>query len=339
VGTVLTDWQLLRTAAENVASRPAPGGNAGVRHRWTYHWDRIRLSVAGRTGTAGAFHDGSGADLAALLYSAARRASAPPVRREPSRPAPAGTGPPAGNEPPALPEIQRLSWQAGIGRERHIAGYALYRPDRPPLRWQVRRTLLLLGIDQAVCARAEPDTALLPAEAPEPGRWPLLLSPLLLSALLLAPTLNRLGAAASWPAVSLGDPAAGGGFDDVGEPRRPLWFVDNGTVVGGPGGETTDGFGVGLHDLLVVGPDHGNDPPLPSAGAFVSSGTVCGDPEGPRLVVLHERADAAGRRRTHGCPVGDVRELLGRGTWCGPFQRGAGPWISRWLALDQEDVS
>jgi hypothetical protein len=333
VGTVLTDWQLLRTAVDNVASRPAPGDRGAVRHRWTYHWDRIRLSVAGRSGTAGAFHDGSGADLGALLESATQRASAPPVRRTPSGP------PPAGTAPPAPPEIQRLSWQAGIGRERHTAGYALYRPERPPLRWQVRRTLLLLGIDRAMCARAEPDTAVLPAEPPEPGRWPLLLSPLLLSALLLAPTLNRLGVAGSWPAVSLGDPAAGGGFDDVGEPRRPGWFVDNGTVVGGPGGETADEFGVGLHDLLVVGPDHGNDPPLPSAGAFISSGTACGDPEGPGLVVLHERADAAGRRRTHVCSVGDVRELLGRGTWCGPLQRGAGPWISRWLALDQEDVS
>ncbi|HZB50141.1 MAG TPA: hypothetical protein VE547_13695 [Mycobacteriales bacterium] len=320
-------------------TRDAGGAVSGCRREWL---TRVSVEVAGRRGSVVQVHGPDPVDLPPLVdaaVSAAAAAETPAGRTIPA------VHPPPADRRPRRRELCSLGWLTPGPVERKDVRFsrdtgAGHDEGGWSSHW---RTLLL---QSRPAARVPVDAPVLAGGTPavDPGR--LLLPPHVLSQLLSEPLTAALLGITSlrrWPRAALRDPAWEGGADYEGTPRRPVCFAVDGALCTGPADRATAArdhrlstghAGVGgplVRDLVVDGGDAG---PLP-AGLPVIEGTCLSRGADGRNPVFGLRTAALGGRPAETLTVAldDVADLLDCGQWCGPWQRGAGSWTSRWLTM------
>lgn len=190
--------------------------------------------------------------------------------------------------------------------------------------------------------------------APEPA-WDtdlLLFSPWALSQLCTTYLLTGItsGRASRWPRGIVYDPAWGNGHDLEGTIRRPRVFSSSGRLVSTAtdmqrrqlsGGVSTGHAGIArphIRDLVIS--DDGNIIPFPDSGVVITEATLLTEPSDDRGVLLGIRIASRADPTDHTAvvPATNVCDLLDLGAWCGPYLRGVGPWVSRWLAIWARDL-
>ncbi|MDQ0764961.1 hypothetical protein [Streptomyces canus] len=253
---------------------------------------------------------------------------------------------------PALGDLLALDWLEEIGDSsekvefsvRHASG------DRHRGSWQ--RSWVTLGKGDKPFARVPASAALNPAIAePDTKDGEMLLPPWILGEIFLetlSAALTSQEGLAKWPSASLVDPAWGRGVDMEGTARRPVTFSRAGCWLAratdartrlSAAGETTGHAGAGGPHIrdLVVGPN-GPTAPFPRSAKMVSSGALLGiDAGGRNAVVALRTGDGSGAgERAKVVGFSHLADLMDSGSWCGPWQRGPGPWTSRWLAVPDD---
>ncbi|MFE7114112.1 hypothetical protein ACFU99_01635 [Streptomyces sp. NPDC057654] len=330
-------WEILRLHARSQQIRPA--------ERTCHHEraTRVTVTVHGRLGTATAHHGPTPPDLDTLIQQAIRRAA-----HGPQQPAARGAAPqPA---PPALApgDLRGLSWlQASGTHTQHIttsveSSTGNHRHTALSYRWHE------LSSGRHLLARIPPGAPEHTGPPPAHDRAHWLIPPHALSQVLLQPILNALTGRTRldhWPHTSLSDPAWHRGTDYEGTPRTPTTFADHGTLRT----HVTDRATAWTHRThssghsglsgpvvrdLVLAPEHPPQP-LPATATLVVAAALlaCGPHGNNPVISLRPLGDDGTPQPPALITPRHLAAFLDHGQWCGPWQRGAGPWTSPWLMI------
>ncbi|WP_137816935.1 hypothetical protein [Gandjariella thermophila] len=246
--------------------------------------------------------------------------------------------------------MRTLPWLAEFGNERQTIEYRIDRGSASTLSHTIENRWTDFAIANRPLARAP--TGAPPAKANMPRHhsscW--LIPPIVLSQLFLEPIMNGLtgrGTLRKWPHVRLLDPAWGGGIDLDGHPRTPTIFAHHNRLLTKPTerrqawteGQPQTGHagiaGAHIRDLLVAA-DEPPDEALPPGTVVMDGRCLAAGHDGRDALVALELRDPAGStQRPRAVILNDLTDLLDLGTWHGPWQRGLGPWTSRWLAIGE----
>jgi hypothetical protein len=257
-----------------------------------------------------------------------------------------GNTAPAGS--PTSSDLRGLPWAVRTGHEQIHVRYKLTSSDGRSLDGGYESEWQRLSVGGRTLARIPVDApdAGLPFPAANGGQ--LLLPPWALAQMLLEPALQALasGLAGEWAAVDLIDPAWGGGTDLEGTVRTAIRFTAAGTTGARPSdryvaaisGQPLTGHaglaGPHVRDLVV---EAGAEcAPWPSHADVVTSAACLASSDGlgrDALIAL-ELGGCGGASILR---LAHLTELLALGRWCGPWQRGAGAWTSRWLLIEGAD--
>ncbi|WP_157979624.1 hypothetical protein [Kribbella monticola] len=248
-----------------------------------------------------------------------------------------------------VPEVRftRPAWLQEIGRDtRTVSFTVLANGAKVHGRWC--EDWIRLGHHGSLVARI-PRSATEVAQTPSP-KWSadrLLLPPAVLGTICLPALLHGLTAeddVQPWPQARIVDPGWGDGPDLEGYLREPALLGACGRLVTRP----ADLRRAELNGLPRTG--HGGLSALVFRDLVIGDGPVTALPPGR---VVTEAMQLAGRRTGHEVlvdltargPAADpddhflvrlphTSDLLDAGTWCGPWQRGPGPWTSPWLSVE-----
>lgn len=340
-------WDILRLVAVAEHTDAPSTGSSDTVERRTERITRVSVVAESRCGSAMAFHGPDDADLDALISQAVHNAATGPIRPTDSA-SDKRTAAPVINGIPDHADLVALSWLEPGGTDHQHVDYTRQQSTGFVAKADHAETWHRQSIAGYPVGRVPEGASLIEARRPshDPSCW--LIPPIVLSQLLLDPLLNAVTGRAQlrrWPSDSLVDPAWGGGQDYEGTPRLPTVLAHHGALITlaadrrsawARGTQPTGHSGLGgavIRDLVMIGrcPAMNTLPP----GAIVAQATrmasgLCGDDTMFALRTLNPRGIA---EEPALITVRDVADLLDAGTWCGPFQRGLGPWTSRWLAI------
>lgn len=336
-------WELARATVRTQRCRH-PTGAPGVREDHVEHVSKLTVLIGANIGVATRFHGADGPDLDDLTEQAI--ASAAPMPTDAVRRTPVATDPPP--QVPDRAELRSMAWLHDVGSECIRVDCAVEDSSGSTIDTTVTETWHHLGVHGHLLARAPADAPISEDERPEWTPQRLLFAPWVLSQLLGEPIMNGLVGSAPlrrWPAETLVDPGWDGGVDCEGVPRRRTVLAAHRRLRTAPldrlrawttGREVTGHAGltaVVVRDLVVL-PAQPTVPLLPAGAVVVEASCLARDDDGASAVlalgVLDENGGLLPTIRTE---LGDITDLLGAGHWCGPWQRGHGPWTSHWLAM------
>ncbi len=250
-------------------------------------------------------------------------------------------------------QLLRLRWLTDLGAEHTNVTYSVRGFTGEVTSTTVHTHWQSLGQETDVLARIPHGAATAHCEQPRwtPERW--LLPPYVLSSVLLEPIVTALtcGPALSrWPAYRIADPAWGGGTDMEGTPRIPTVFAAQGELITRP----TDRRTGWRHNLaltghagvsgpvvrdLVIGSTGNDEDPIPPGRIIRQARVLSMGPAGQEPVLCLCPTDRNGRLSdVLVVSLSHISDLLDSGTWHGPWQRGAGAWVSRWLAIESARI-
>jgi hypothetical protein len=308
-------------------------------------YTRVSLTESGRIGSAYAAGSPAEVDLDELTHVAAgalfstdagvrENGDADPVSAPTALPTPLG--------------LHGLGWlQPGaltcstLDVHVHDLGSARLRSTRREA-WQE------FGLAGFPIARLPPEAPLEALAQPAVDETVWLVPPYAMSSLLvqhLEQALCGVRELAYWPRAAIADPAWHNGVDLEGTARRPMLFAQGhrrrGTATDlasayRTGCRPTGHAGLAgprIHDL-VIGCDL-NAVGMSRGAVVVQADLLACDPDGSGATVIVQQLDDQGASvQPRIVRLRHLFELLDRGEWCGPWQRGLGPWISRWFVME-----
>lgn len=353
--TGTASWRLLRASATTTRTMHRQSGRLGFTEETDFRAARLTVVVQGRLGAAAAVHSKEvRPDIASLVEEAtlAARNGAP----LPPCPAPGQSDTAYQAATGSVPQrswLRALPWLEPLGEEQvRIASETRDHTGASSLQ-NSGEHWLTTGIGSTVLARIPADAQVMHMARPahDDARW--LLSPYVLSQVLLQPLLQALTRQCplrKWPPCDILDPAWGGTTDFEGTPRAPTCFVRGSQVLVLPADMERAGrekraptghsglSGIVLRDLVVRGTGT-HDTHLP-AGVVVGEGTCVAMAEdgASAVVALSPLSDAGEILRPAFRALPNIFDLISIGKWCGPWQRGAGPWTSPWLSIPSSQL-
>lgn len=343
-------WELLRANTRSERRRYPGKGRTGLHELYAERATRVTVVIESGIGVSTEFHGTDEPCLEHLIDRAVANTEHNPVRLALRRPDCEVTEvmTPRVSNVPRSTDLRGMPWLHDSGSERTRVDYSIEDSSGETVNAHFVQAWSDLGFKGHILARA-PMSAL-STDDKQPVWTPerLLFSPWVLSQILLEPLLSGiLGTAPlrKWPTENLIDPGWGEGVDYDGTVRTLTVFTEGRTLRSAPldrlhawssGREPTGHAGLTgpiVRDLVVL-PEESTAQTLPS-GTLVAEATCLAPSANGSSTVLALRL--LNRNDTVLPPaiieLDDVVDLLDVGHWCGPWQRGMGPWTSRWLVI------
>jgi hypothetical protein len=337
-------WELACATVRAERCRHPHDAAPAVRERYAEHVTRLTVLTGPNIGVATQFHGADGPDLDDLAERAV--ASVAPTQRDPVHRTSAAMRSPG--EIPDRTDLRAMAWLQDIGGERTRVDCTVEDSSGSKIDTCVTEAWRDAGVHGHLVARVPAGAPISEDERPEWTPRRLLFAPWVLSQILLEPIMNGLVGCAPlrrWPAEILIDPGWGGGVDCEGTPRRPTVLTAHRRLQTAPldrlrawttGREVTGhaGFtGAVVRDLVVL-PAQPVALAVPPGTLVVEAACLARDIDGASaMLALSALAADGGLLPAVRTELGDITDLLDAGQWCGPWQRGHGPWTSHWLAM------
>lgn len=339
-------WELLRADMRSERLRYPGETRSGLRESYAARATRVTVVVESRIGVFTQFHGAGEPDLEQLIDRAVAGAERN-LARSPRRTSDKVTTLPV-DDLPRDADLRALAWLHDTGSERTRIDCTIENSSGTKIDTCFEAAWREFSCNGHVMARAPTGTATVNDRQPQWAPERLLFAPWVLSHILLEPFMGGiLGTAPlrKWPAETLVDPGWGAGVDYEGTARRQVVFTHGASLLNTPsdrvrawtsGRESTGhaGFsGPVVRDLVVL-PTKPTAHTLPS-GTLVAEATCLArrDDSGSTVLGLSLLNENGTILPPVIAELDDVSDLLNAGEWRGPWQRGKGPWTSRWLVI------